>query len=235
MTTKKEATRLRLLDAGMQLAVGKGALPHIDIRLTEVLADVGLTTGAAYNIWGSQDEFRTDLAVEVAGSFADRKLVEDAEKAQKDAMSTSLGSYVDELASSMVAHNGDDMAFFLPLRFWGVRSAPEPIVERIRVGYERSDAAFVAIINDICERFGLAIGNGRTVEEVALMAVACLDGVLIRNRFADAKGDGANSCACVLADMFRSILKLSLVPADGSQNFDIWDEQEDLSQTALAS
>lgn len=245
MTTKKEATRLRLLEAGMDLAIKKGAQPHIDIRLTEVLAEVGLTTGAAYNIWDSQDDFRADLAIEVAGKFSNRTLngcgstdTADVEQTASVALhsvetAASLSDYVRLLASSLVATNRDDMTFFLPLRFAGVRSVPESIKDRIREGYARSDASFASIIVDICDRFDLTIADGRTIEGVSLLAVACVDGILVRKRLTADAGNCSNASEA-LAKMLYALLQDALVPKT-APSYNSQQTHELSQESALAS
>lgn len=63
-----EDTRRLILEAAIQMLLERGATAGVQhIRLQEVLRSVGLTTGAAYRIWGDQDEFHRDLAVEMVG------------------------------------------------------------------------------------------------------------------------------------------------------------------------
>lgn len=229
MTTKKEATRLRLLEAGKEMAIDNGALPHIDIRLTDVLAQVGLTTGAAYNIWGSQDEFRTDLATDVAKTFSEREFT--AEDCQPDIADGSLEDCTDGLAEWMLTSTVEDMAFYLPLRFWGVREVPEPIAEAIREGYARSEATLAKIITQICDRYGLDLIEGRSVEDLASMTLACLDGVLLRNRFTDEDPASQRANIAMLAAMLLSLFEATLVPKEMTARI----STEELSESALAS
>jgi AcrR family transcriptional regulator len=63
-----EDTRRLILEAAIQMLLERGATAGVQhIRLQEVLRSVGLTTGAAYRIWGDQDEFHRDLAVAMVG------------------------------------------------------------------------------------------------------------------------------------------------------------------------
>ncbi len=63
-----EDTRRLILEAAIHMLLERGATAGVQhIRLQEVLRSVGLTTGAAYRIWGDQDEFHRDLAVEMVG------------------------------------------------------------------------------------------------------------------------------------------------------------------------
>lgn len=65
MRRTAEATRRRLLDVGLALLHERGPAPAVGhIRLSSVLRRAGLTTGAAYRIWGGQLDYHRDLALE---------------------------------------------------------------------------------------------------------------------------------------------------------------------------
>jgi AcrR family transcriptional regulator len=68
----KESTRQLLLDAGFEMMLERGLDVGWGIRVADVTERVGLTTGAAYQIWsgsrtrdgrGGQDKFHRDLAL----------------------------------------------------------------------------------------------------------------------------------------------------------------------------
>lgn len=76
MRRTPEQTRRLLLDAGLELLHEHGAAPGVGhIRLQDVVARAGLTTGAAYRIWDNQGEYHRDLAVE-AVSWRERPSIE---------------------------------------------------------------------------------------------------------------------------------------------------------------
>ncbi|WP_336626370.1 MULTISPECIES: hypothetical protein [unclassified Microbacterium] len=59
-----DETRALLLRVGMQMLLERGVSAGVQhIRLQEVLRRVGLTTGAAYRLWGDQEDYQRDLAV----------------------------------------------------------------------------------------------------------------------------------------------------------------------------
>jgi AcrR family transcriptional regulator len=59
----REQTRQLLLDVGIELLYERGIhLGVTHIRLSDVVAAAGLTTGAAYRCWENQDAFYRDLA-----------------------------------------------------------------------------------------------------------------------------------------------------------------------------
>ena len=60
-----EDTRRLLLGIGLQLLHERGPSTTVShIRLSSVLRRAGLTTGAAYRIWGDQDGYHRELALE---------------------------------------------------------------------------------------------------------------------------------------------------------------------------
>lgn len=59
-----EETRALLLRVGMQMLLERGVAAGVQhIRLQDVLRRAGLTTGAAYRLWGDQTDYQRDLAV----------------------------------------------------------------------------------------------------------------------------------------------------------------------------
>lgn len=66
-----DETKQLLLRAGLELLHERGTAPGVShIRLQDVVAHAGLTTGAAYRLWINQAEFHRDLAT-LAISWSD--------------------------------------------------------------------------------------------------------------------------------------------------------------------
>jgi AcrR family transcriptional regulator len=59
-------TRQLLLQTGYDLLMGARVRGAFDVRLRDVVEKANRTTGSAYQIWGSQDDYRRDLALFVA-------------------------------------------------------------------------------------------------------------------------------------------------------------------------
>lgn len=63
-----EETRALLLRVGIQMLLERGVSAGVQhIRLQDVLRRAGLTTGAAYRLWGDQNDYQRDLAVAMVG------------------------------------------------------------------------------------------------------------------------------------------------------------------------
>lgn len=64
MRRSASETRELLIQTGIELLMERGVVAGVShIRLKEVVAQAGLTTGAAYRLWDNQDHFHRDLAV----------------------------------------------------------------------------------------------------------------------------------------------------------------------------
>ena len=58
-----------LLETARQVMLEDGLPEGTNIKLTSVLEKAGLTTGAAYQVWKSQQVFQEDLALYIAREF----------------------------------------------------------------------------------------------------------------------------------------------------------------------
>ncbi len=59
-----DETRALLLDTGLRLLKERGLFVGVThVRLSEVVAEAGMTTGAAYRCWDDQEAFHRDLAL----------------------------------------------------------------------------------------------------------------------------------------------------------------------------
>jgi len=64
MPSSDDEIRTRLLETGLQLLHDRGVQVGVHhVRLSEVVSAAGLTTGAAYRRWETQDDYHRDLAL----------------------------------------------------------------------------------------------------------------------------------------------------------------------------
>jgi AcrR family transcriptional regulator len=76
-----DQTRELLIDVGMRLLHERRVYVSVThVRLTDVVKEAGLTTGAAYRCWENQDAYHRDLAV-AAARWRDRASVEETVEA----------------------------------------------------------------------------------------------------------------------------------------------------------
>lgn len=183
MRATKDDTRHKLLEAGRELLVADGLRQVIDIRLTDVLELVGLTTGAAYNIWDSQDEYRTELATYVAKNleWADDRLLRDSlanmptDVPLEEWITASGNAYFEAFVARW--------DYFILLQFWGVKNPDEELVAAIREGYDMVHQRLVFLFQVTVEMYDLKIEDPYTVDDMAVAATAICEGLAIRHRF----------------------------------------------------
>lgn len=183
MRATKDETKLKLLEAGRDILLAEGLRQVIDIRLTDVLNRVGLTTGAAYNIWDSQDEYRRELALFVAENlgWADDRLIRDslAEMPTDVTLEQWIKIAGDAYFESFTAR----WDYFILLQFWGVKDPDEELVAAIREGYDMVHQRLVFLFQATIDLYNLELVEPYTIDDVAVAATAICEGLALRHRF----------------------------------------------------
>ncbi len=183
MRATKDDTRHKLLEAGRELLVADGLRQVIDIRLTDVLELVGLTTGAAYNIWDSQDEYRHELAIHVAKNleWADDRLLRDslAEMPTDVPMDQWITAAGNAYFEAFVAR----WDYYILLQFWGVKNPDPELIEAIRQGYDMVHQRLVFLFQVTSDMYSLELEDPYTLDDMAVAATAICEGLAIRHRF----------------------------------------------------
>ena len=102
-----EQTRQLLLDTAVQILHEKGpAAGVLHVRLSDVLARTGLTTGAAYRLWDNQQDFHDALAV-AAMRWRDRSML--ARTTQAAFSVVASGGSLEDLLRAAGAANVQDL------------------------------------------------------------------------------------------------------------------------------
>ncbi len=177
----KDQTRRMLLDTGQRLLAQHGLPMAIEVRLTDVLAEHGLTTGAAYQIWDSQLAYQNELALHIARRFnvVDiRDRLVDVEFDFDDPIKTvrSLGRHYFEV---FVADN----EFYSALRIWAIGD-PTPELEAAVVdGFAVLQQEAEALVEMFLEVSGLRMREGFTSSDLTTAWGAVTKGFAIRSKF----------------------------------------------------
>lgn len=204
----KEKTRELLLRAGRQRVIAEGLPEGMDVKLTDVLRDVGLSTGAAYNIWASQKAYRQDLSLHMAETFewADATAVLTAIDALPDdsTMDDWIRTVADTYFPLFIAH----MDFFVVLHFWSVNDPRPELVEALKRGYDEVHESFKAIYQEAVDRYGLKLIEPYSADDATIMITGTIEGFALRHRFEPERlvTDGRHLFSETLSLLGRTIL-----------------------------
>ncbi len=171
----KEETRRDLLETGRRLLKEHGAPDRINIRLADVLKEHGLTTGAAYHIWGSQKEFQEDLAGFIASDWG----WEMSKAMEEDPNDRSVA----EVAITYFDKFKDNDEFFIMLQLWGVKDPSEQLCESITDGYDRVHEDLTTMLDKNVPARGRRFKGGLTASDAAVLVTALTEGLAVRGRF----------------------------------------------------
>lgn len=162
-------TQAELLDAGIQLIEERGlGEPLGHLRITDVARAAGLTTGAFYHYWPTQDDYRADvLAAALATDRVDADLALPAAGAGPSAVRATVGALADRLRV--------DAGFRLDLALWA--QADDVITDGLHRRSASARQAWVQVVGGLLEATGRRPDDGWTVADLAAVGVALADGL----------------------------------------------------------
>jgi hypothetical protein len=187
----KETTRQLLLETGFEMMLERGLEVGWGVRLAEVTERVGLTTGAAYQIWngsrtrhgsGGQDRFHHDLALyamdrlisetSVAHTATVRKLAD--EGASLDRVLRTVAP--DDFAT--IAEPAE-CAVFMSLI---AAAASDPELARAgATSYRLVTEHYCATFTKLLDHYGLEVVPPNSIEDVVVSIIALGDGLAMRS------------------------------------------------------
>lgn len=185
----KEETRALVLDAALGLVrervggtgddVVAAVLAHV--RVTDVASRAGVTTGAIYQLWPAQQDFRTDLVLHVARVQSDLRPGLDESRAwfaRARADGVPFEDVVGATAEQVRRLYLDDPLFRIELAL--PASAGDPRVQasmalRAQVFLGQAEAAWAAML----ETYGRRARPPWTVRHLAVAAAAQLTGSVV--------------------------------------------------------
>lgn len=187
----KEGTRQLLLKTGYDMILEQGPDIGWGIRITDVTKRVGLTTGAAYQIWngsrtvdgiGGQDRFHHDLAL-----YAFDRVIADTNKYnagrawdQADG-GDSLDRILQRLGEDNAAAKADTSRFACFVALLASARAEAELGEVGRKAYDTATANLVDLYGKIFEHFGLEMAPPYTLEQLITSVLALIDGLRMRS------------------------------------------------------
>lgn len=203
-----QETRSELLDAGLRLVLRGGLPSGFNVKLTDVVKEARRTTGAAYQIWSTQDEYRLELTAHVARSvaYADTGIV----RAALDAVLTpdaDLWSVVELTGRAYFQHLVSQPQFFVSLHFW---ATTDSLTAEVRAAVEESYAeiqrTFEEFFGSVLDHFNVDLVAPHTITELTMAATAATEGAALRHRFA--RTDAARD---TVVDVYIAMLTSTLL------------------------
>lgn len=203
-----EQTREELLEAGLRVLLRDGLPPGFNVKVTDVVKEANRTTGAAYQIWQSQQDFRLDLAVHVARSvsYADPTVLAATLEAALASEDNILG-VVNAVGRAYFEHLVARPEFYLSLHFWATAdNLPETVRSAVQDSYREIQSSFEAFFGFVLDHFGVAVAEPYTLESLTTAATATTEGMALRYRFATT-GEEREELTLLYVRMLSSLLQ----------------------------
>jgi AcrR family transcriptional regulator len=183
-TRDPEETRRRLLAAGLEL-LRRESVGNVlnQVKAARVARQAGLTQGAFFHHWPTQDAYLEDLfdhalatdRFEWTNRVAADSLRELAEGGDLDVLTR-------RIAGELVTGLSEDVSFQVQAGLWARADVDEVVAARLRRLYEDTDRRFGALFREALESRGMRAREGHTYEEMARIANAILEGLVVRRR-----------------------------------------------------
>lgn len=208
-----EATRRRLLDAGLEVLRDESVGNVLNqVKAAKVSRRAGLTQGAFFHHWPSQAAYLEDLF--------DHALVCDrfewttriaSESLEELAAGGDLEVLTRRIAAELVANLSDDVSFQVQTGLWARADVDEVVAERLHRLYADTDRRFGELFREALESRGFRARPGRSYEEMARIANAILEGLVVRRRI-----DPELVPADLLGELILALLPHFAEPAEES-------------------
>jgi AcrR family transcriptional regulator len=178
------ATRLRLLEAGLEL-LRRDSVGNVlnQVKAAKVARQAGLTQGAFFHHWLTQDAYLEELfdyalatdRFEWTNQIAADSLEELAEGGDLEVLTR-------RIAADLVTGLSKDVSFQVQAGLWARADVDEVVATRLRRLYNDTDRRFGALFREALESRGMRVREGHTYEEMARIANAILEGLVVRRR-----------------------------------------------------
>lgn len=197
-----------ILDKAREIVAEQGCPEGVELRLRLVLEELGLTTGAAYNIWENQQHFQEDLAYELAINFDWASPI--TTDLDLDPFNRPLDEVV-RLGNSYFNYFVSTNRFFVLLRFWGVAEISEAMQIAIRSGYYTNRAAWTEFFEAGLAWAERSLKADYTIDDLATAITVIVEGSAVRYRF---DPDAVNATNPPLpGQLMRAAVELMTEPA----------------------
>jgi BetI-type transcriptional repressor, C-terminal len=177
-----DETKIELLDAGLELLREQGLGAVVPLKVADVVARTGQTTGAAYQIWPAQVEYQKALATHVLQlekwSGPEHVIASIGKAASKGA---EFGDTIRRVANAYIDDLVSQKEFYLYLHFWAAASTDESLRPALAAGYERFHAGFRTILAAALEQYGMEAKPPFTIDHITAACTAVVEGIALRH------------------------------------------------------
>lgn len=173
--------RQRLLDIGRELVFEQPVVNGVDlVRVTDVARRAGVTAGAVYHYWESQDDFRDDVLTELLeeDQLPHPDYVTEGRDRVRNAPSPVEATAAVAVTLADAAGRGGLLPLFVGL--WAERQ--EDLASDLKASHDRYDEVFVTVVTELLSAHGLAIRPPLTIEQLTSSLLATCTGFAIRHR-----------------------------------------------------
>lgn len=179
----KSRTKATILAKAYEMYLSHELEPGAE-RLAAVLERLGYTTGAGYQIWANQAEFRKDLQVYIANKVDHAGLCAIADRAAAlAARKLPFEQHVLAAGDLCIDHLIGHEDFYVALRFFGLgRSRPAAVTDAMIDGYARLTRDYSEMLVPALQHFGRRMRPGLDIEHLTVAATALMEGYALRAR-----------------------------------------------------
>lgn len=178
----KHLTKRAILTAAKRRLMAEGLPETLNLKVSAALEELGLTTGAAYQIWSNQAEFQRDLLLEIVADF---------DYADSTSTSISLDEFgaddvearIRTIANAYLEFFRSRPEFFVALPAWGVKEPSESLRDAVVEGYAKVDDDFVKQFTLFHQVAGKRIKPGFSIYDLMVVVGALTEGLALRGKF----------------------------------------------------
>lgn len=203
MRRSKEQTRRRLLEAGAELLLANGLPEAVNIKMADACDLLGVTSGAAYQIWRSQEHYQIDLTHHLIATVDWALPGVGAELQQATSSGKDAADAVYAAARAHFAAMVARPEFHLVLHLWSVGDLSPEQAAMIHATQARTVDELVGHLAAALDGFGLELRPEHDVAALAVAITAVGGGLVLRHRFDPVSG----ALGDVYADSLVALLR----------------------------
>jgi len=124
---------------------------------------------------------------------------------------STMDDWVQAVANTYFPLFVKNMDYFIVLQFWGVKEPSDELQAAMQSGYDLTHEGFSALYASAINHYGLQVKAPFTIDHIAVMVTAALEGFALRHRFQPeyvAMEDGT----LLFSELLRTIVASHLEP-----------------------